>query len=734
MACLTRLARSPLLVMLLCAAATSADEDTHWSYRPISRPALPTNELAKWERNAIDAFILQRLEQEHVVPSPNADRATLIRRVYLDLIGLLPPPDEVHAFVADPRPDAYERLVDRLLASPHYGERWARPWMDLSHYADSDGYLTDQLRPVAWRYRAWLVDALNCDMPFDQFTIETLAGDLLPDATIGQKLATGFLRQTLSNREGGADLEEFRVKQVVDRTQMIGTTWLGLTVGCARCHDHKYDEISQREYFQLYAFFDNADEVNIDAPLPEEVERYERELPDYQRRRDELIAPIADDLWKFMRRWELRLLEAYENPGADAHWDRQWELLGLVYGGGKGEGQLEATEIVKLDPAKRTWRQKHDLLDYFLPRNGGIDNDRYAELKLNELTKKLSELAAERPPVTRAPTMKGSQVARTTYIHERGDFRDRAEDVRPDTLGTLPLIEMADERPRLAFARWLVSRDHPLTARVTVNRAWQEFFGRGFVLTAEDFGAQGDRPSHPELLDWLADEFMRRDWNVKQLHRLIVTSATYRQSSRPRPELATRDPNNVWLSRQNSLRVSAEAVRDITLDASGLLSSKIGGPSVFPPQPERVVMEAFGNAKWEVSQGADRYRRSIYTFIQRTAPFAQGAIFDVPNPSETCARRERSNTPLQALTLLNDESFYEAAKALAARVTRETDLNDTERINRAFAFCLSREPSSDEVARLTAYLKAARADVDEDVAWSGLCSVLLNLHEFITRE
>jgi hypothetical protein len=375
--------------VVLTAKDTGKPAETHWAFRPVRRLDLPTLRQPGWVRNPIDRFILSRLEAEGVSPSPEANRATLIRRVTLDLIGLPPTPAEEEAFLQDHRPDAYERLVDRLLASPHYGEKWARPWLDLCHYADSDGYLTDQLRPVAWRYRQWLVDALNRDLPWDQFTIEQLAGDLLPHPTTDQLLATGFLRNTLSNREGGADLEEFRVEQVVDRTMMVGTTWLGLTFGCARCHDHKYDPISQKEFYQLYAYFDSADEVNIDAPLPGELESYRARRPTYERKRAELLQPVRKEIDALQQRWEQKLLEAAMHPARDAVWDRQWEVLGLVWGGDLGEGQLEGTYIVRLERSKRTQDQKDRLLDYFLEMGSVIDPKRFKELKLEEVSKKL---------------------------------------------------------------------------------------------------------------------------------------------------------------------------------------------------------------------------------------------------------------------------------------------------------------------------------------------------------
>ena len=737
---------------------------THWSFQPIRTAHRDWPQPAGSVSSPIDQFLLAQLQREQVAPSPAAAATTLIKRLHLDLVGLLPTPEESQRFATAVAPDRASRAVDRLLASPAYGERWARPWLDLCHYADSDGYLTDQRRPVAWRYRDWLVRALNQDLPFDQFTIRQLAGDLLPDATQDQKLATGFLRQTLSNREGGADLEEFRVLQVVDRTEMVGTIWLGMTVGCARCHDHKYDPISQREFYQLYAFLDGADEVNIDAPLPQERATYHRTYPEYAQKRQTRITPQQTALYDLMRKWELRLLQAMRQPGEDAHWDRQWELLGLIWGGGLGEGQLEGTQIAQLEPAQRTFRQQQDLLDYFLRHTGGIDPAAASQLKLDTLRGDLAQLKQEFMRATRAPTMRATQVPRSSYIHVAGDFRDRGPTVFPATPQCLTRANLAlppvrstgnPGRDRLQLALWLVDRKNPLPARVTVNRAWQQFFGTGLVLTTEDFGMQGERPSHPALLDWLAGEFVRREWSFKQLHRQIVSADAYQRSSHPRPEIATRDPENRWLARQNALRVPAETVRDITLTASGQLTRAVGGPSVFPPQPERVIKEAFGNHPWQVSTGTNRHRRSLYTFVQRTAPFAQSTIFDAPNPNETCTRRERSNTPLQALVLLNDATFLDAAKALAQRILEGTTARFPERLHFAFSICLARRPTAPEQERLAIYLNEFRSQLQinpqavnqltdtmvlketaalDAASWVGLASVLLNLHEFITRE
>ncbi|MBI2824035.1 MAG: PSD1 domain-containing protein [Planctomycetia bacterium] len=735
-------------------AANAGKQSRHWAFQPLRRPEPPPVKSEDWVRNAIDRFVLARLESAGVGPSPAADRATLIRRVTLDLTGLPPAPGEIASFLNDCEPDAYERLVDRLLASPHYGEKWARHWLDLSHYADTDGYLTDQVRPAAWRYRDWLIDALNRDLTFDRFTIEQLAGDLLPQATTEQRIATGFLRNTLSNREGGADLEEYRVEQVVDRAQTVGTTWLGLTVGCARCHDHKFDPISQVEFYQLYAFFDGAAEVNIDAPRPGELERYVEELPEYDRRRRELIAPVREEIELLQTHWEQKLRDAVLQPGKDPLWDRQWELLGLTWGGeNMGEGQLEGTQILLREPARRTRSQKDRLLDYFLERGRVVDPQRFDELKLDGLHERLAQLKKDFSQLTRAQTIQETDRPREAYVHVRGSFRRRGVAVTPGTPAFLPPLDERAAPDRLALGSWLVSPTNPLPARVTVNRFWQEFFERGLVVTSDNFGIQGAPPSHPELLDWLATEFHERGWSMKAVHRLIVTSATYRQSSQARPELWERDPNSALLARQAPVRFSAEQVRDATLAVGGLLDRRIGGPSVFPPQPASVAMEGFQN-KWKASEKEDQYRRGLYTFMQRLSPFAQSVTFDAPSMSRSCSRRERSNTPLQALTLLNDPAFFAAAQQFAARVLRESAPTVDDRIDHAFRLALSRPPRPEERARLAAYynqqLAALADDTDappllaaegagevpraEAAAWTCACTVMLNLHEFITRD
>jgi hypothetical protein len=772
--------------MVLPSPCAAAD---HWAFQPIRRPPLPTVVASRGARNPIDLFVLAQLATRQLAPAPPADSATLLRRASLDLIGLLPTLDVLdhdlerahssgplgadHAASAassradESSPDAFDRAVDRLFASPAYGERWARPWLDLSHFADTDGYLTDQERPVAWRYRQALIESLNADQPFDQFTLEQLAGDLLPAATDSQRMATGFLRNTLSNREGGADLEEYRVEQVVDRAAIVGAGWLGLTVGCARCHDHKFDPLTQRDFFALYAVFDSADEVNLEMPLPGEAERFAAAYADYRRGRDALTAPRKADLEALQVRWERRLLEAVAAPSQDPRWDRQWEVLGLIWGGRQGEGQLEGCEIVRTAWSERSADERDRIQDYFLAHGSLIDPDRFRELKLDTLRQELAALRGQVPWPTRAATLRAARHPRRVHLHQRGDFRVPGEPVAPavpDWLAPKPLP--ADSSARLALARWLVAPEQPLTPRVVVNRMWHELFGRGLVETLDDFGFQGQPPSHPELLEWLASEWPRRGWSVKWLQRALVTSATYRQSSRhPDPSLAARDPQNEWLARQRPLRLSSDQVRDAALQASGLLVRRVGGPSVFPPQPASVAKEGFSN-DWKASVGADRYRRGLYTWLQRLSPYAHNVTFDAPPTNAVCVRRDRTNSPLQALALLNDPVFDEAARAFAERLLIEGPAGDTQRIEWLMRVAVGRRPTAAETRILATYRRQsfdrasaatavrhdeAAADVAsgaagggdqkpsgqrsaELAAWTGVCGIVLNLHEFVTRE
>lgn len=633
----------------------------HWAFQALKKAAPPQK-----TSNPIDAFILDRLAAAKLEPSPQADRATLLRRVSLDITGLPPTAAEIAAFVADARPDAYERAVDRLLASPHYGERWGRVWLDLARYADTDGYTIDAPREI-WLYRDWVIDALNRDMPFDRFVTEQLAGDLLPNPTNPQLIATGFHRNTPANFEGGIDHEQYRVESVADRIATNGAVFLGLTLGCARCHDHKYDPISQREFYQMFAIFNNYDEV------AKEEDRKNFNKPHLELGTPEQIAALAE------------------------------------------------------------WQQKFEKLDgdfrKFLENNGAEAASRPEAV---EMKKALDEHRKTKPKYDRSMIVRELPVPREAYIHLNGDFTRRGVTVGPGTPAVLPPLKPAGERiNRLDFAQWLTRKDHPLTARVTVNRIWQKYFGRGIVDTESDFGLQGAKPSHPELLDWLALEFMERGWSQKQLHRLIVTSDTYKQSSNHRPDAAAVDPDNALLARQTRLPLDAELIRDSALVASGLLEPKIGGPSVYPPLPAGANTVTQVLRPWETSTGGDRYRRGLYTFMQRSAPHPALALFDAPDASSSCTRRVRSNTPLQALMLLNDETAIEFSNVLGKRVQ---GASDSDRIEQSYISALNRNSTPAERERILRFVSVWRdSKVAEDKIWAAVARALFNTDEFLTR-
>ncbi len=583
----------------------AADATRHWAFQRVLRPELPAVRNAAWCRQPIDRFILRKLEAERVAPSPDADRATLLRRLSIDLTGLPASPMEIDAFVADAEPGAWERQVDRLLGSPHFGERWGRHWLDLARYADTSGYQVDRERPWAWVFRQWVVDSINRDQPFDEFTVWQLAGDLLGrdarDASEGPAIAAGFHRMALSNHEDGVDAREFAAKALVDRVSTTGTVWLGLTLGCAECHSHKYDPISQREFYQLYAYFDGAVET------------------------DRTVAP--------------------------------------------------------------------DVVAYTFVQNTN-------------------------PPAT--------------HVHVRGDFLREGERVEPGVLQCLGKTSAA-ARSRLDLARWIASPENPLTARVAVNQAWMHLFGRGLVATTDDFGTRGEAPSHPELLDWLADDFVRNGWSRKALVRGIVLSSTYRQSSRHRPELADRDPDNRWVARQTRVRVESEVLRDAALAASGRLDLRIGGPSFRPRMPEEIkFLGTAGAWTWTDDTGAVLNRRSLYSFAQRTVPHPLLPTFDQADPSAPCTRRERSNTPLQALTLQNNEVFVEAARGLADAAIHACP-NAGDRATWAFRRCVGRAPDAVERTRLRR-LESDAARVSPGNGLFVVAQTLLNLDEFQCRE
>ena len=729
------------------AAQLQSPSSAHWSFLPIKRPQPPTPKRADWVRNPIDQFILARLESEGVSPSPEADKLTLLRRLSLDLTGLPPTWGEAEAYLADSTPEAYERVVDRLLDSEHYGEKWARHWLDLARYADSDGYEKDMSRPYAWRWRNWVIDALNADMGFDEFTTLQLAADLLENPVPDQLAATGFHRNTLRNREGGTIFDQSRFEETLDRANTVATVWLGLTVECAQCHDHKYDPISQKDFYSLYAYFDNVQDLQVDAPLPGEMGPYLRQRAEYLKQRQELLE--AHHVPELQPEWERQMKIAGANPGQRTDWDLCYDVLFQMTDGG--------WEVLYKVPTERTFREREMLTDYFIDwYYTVVPAERIEELEFKQLRKKLKDLKASYPQLSEARVIRERAQPRPTHLRVRGQWDRKGIQVEPQPPEFLPQTPRKDRSTRLDLAAWILSEDNPLTARVAVNRMWQEFFGRGLVRTSEDFGTQGELPTHPRLLDWLASTFRARGWSMQQMHKLIVMSSSYRQSSHARQDVVERDPENTWLSRQNRLRLSAEILRDSALRASGLLSPEIGGPSVYPPQPQGVVELTYGwdTDRWKESQDSDRYRRGLYTFFQRTSPYPQMMNFDAPDSNRTASRRRRSNTPLQALNLLNDEVFVEAARGLAVRTLAEAPDDWSARLDRIFQLALCRLPSGQEAERLEeSYRRQLRiidplpanarqfAQIDlprhgpvEIAAWMGIGRILLNTDEFITRE
>ncbi len=895
----------------------------HWSFLPIADVEPPTVD-PQWTQqvqNPIDRFVFEKLQRHGVSPSPPAVARTLIRRTYLDLIGLLPDPGAVDSFAAHYAGDsetAVRALVQDLLNSPHYGERWGRYWLDQARYADSHGYTIDGDR-VMWPYRDWVIRAINDDMPFDRFTIEQLAGDLLPDPSKPQLVATGFHRNTLINQEGGTDNEQFRNEEVVDRVNTTGAVWLGLTLGCAQCHSHKFDPISQQEFYQFFAFFNHTVDVNNVGPTVD-VSEGELLLKNID---PELQAELVDAKAEFSKltktkskrqaAWEQTIQVARtEQPRAD------WKSLVATElnaaGGAKlqtlddhsilaGQGAAMETYTVRFPPtddpvaALRLRVLPHDSLPKNGPGHAGngnfvlsrvevlvgdkpvainhvqsdhsqpghpvsniingsaksgwainIGKGSRAGVKMNapheahlvfaeplpfgsgsltvilrhevnanynigrfavdasstapasvlheellaaldvatdkrtaehkkliaaEFTK--ADVAQRRATshvselrkkiglgrTVKTMVMRELDKARETYIHIRGDFLRKDKDtglLQPDVPGVLPPLT-GDAQNRLELARWLVSKENPLTARVTVNRVWMRYFGRGLVETENDFGTQGSYPTHPELLDWLANEFMSSGWSLKTLHELIVTSATYRQASHRRLDLDEADPRNLLLGRQNRLRVDAEIVRDIGLSASGLLSPKIGGPSVRPPQPEGVYAFTQTKKTWTTSAGDDRFRRALYTHFYRSAPYPMLTTFDAPDFQSVCTRRPRSNTPLQSLTMANDKTFFEMAQGLANRllnIANGTDAAANEhRIEEVFRVCYARSPTTAEATLVaefqqqqatqfkadpTAAMEVAPKEYADSyppefaASWTAVARALMNADEFVTRE
>jgi len=965
---------------------------SHWAFDPPKRPELPKVHDQTWPKNPIDNFTLARLESLGLKPSPEADKATLLRRASLDLTGLPPAPAEVDAFVADSSADAYEKRVDQLLKSPHYGERMAIQWLDLARYSDTHGFHIDSLREM-WPWRDWVINAFNRNMPFDQFTIEQLAGDLLPSATLEQKIASGFNRNNMVNFEGGAIPEEYHVEYVVDRVSTTATTWLGLTMGCARCHDHKYDPIKQKEFYRFFAFFNTVPERGLDGYEGNAVPMLSLPTPEQQRRLDDLHQQITAVLtalpekevlavrneWQKNRlatlpeppREGLSALYAFDgdlsdgvshqngklvrgeivfddgptgkaaefrgetevslgqtgdfdarDPFAIGAWVNLYEQRGQVFqkrdasehwagyefglddvaftgkhqrnlrlimrlaaswpdsaievrtrnrllmddahhvvinydGSGKAagvkifvDGKPWETEVVK-DTLRGSFRTSEPL-EIGNKNSGGVFRGQLSDLRVYTrpltasevenlavhlparvlLTKlagapavEIAKLQADKPPkeadigelekaetkeekqkriekeqqarlseyflkydapekyrqlyaqlgdlrkergkleksITTTMVMAEMSKPRDTFVLGRGQYDNRGEKVTPGVPAFLPPMSQDLPANRLGLAKWILDPANPLTARVAVNQYWQQYFGTGIVKTAEDFGSQGEPPSHPELLDWLATEFVRSGWDVKAMQRLIVTSATYRQSSRASHELIERDPENRLLARGPRFRLPAEVVRDNALAISGLLNEKVGGPSVYPYQPEGLWEEmAFGQGfsgqTYTPSTGADLYRRGLYNVWKRTVPPASLTIFDAPDREKCTARRSVTNTPLQALALLNDPTYVEAARALAQRALRAGGKSDRERVDFAFKLATARTPDSQERAVLLGSLQEFRStyrpdraqaskllsigemktdpklDPQETAAWTMLASMILNLDETITAE
>jgi mono/diheme cytochrome c family protein len=710
----------------------------HWAFVAPKRPGLPAVRNEAWVKNSIDRFVLARLEKEGLKPAPAADRHTLARRVTLDLTGLPPTIDAVDRFVNDKRPDAYERFVDEVLKAPAYGERWAHVWLDLARYADSNGYATDSLRTI-WKYRDWVIDALNANMPFDRFTLEQIAGDMLPGATNEQILATAFHRNTLTNDEGGTSDEEFRVAAVVDRVNTTLQVWMGITMACAQCHDHKYDPISQEEYFRVFAVFNQTEDSDKsdNSPLLSSI------TVEQQKQKSKLESDIA------------ALEKELQKPSPDLDMkQKQWEKDVKT---DKLPGNVKA--ILALDAAKRNAAQQAELTKYFRSIAPEL---KQTQDQLGALKKQLTAM-----PIVTTPIMKElpDSKKRVTKIHIRGNFLDQGREVQPGVPMFLPQLDGKAQANRLAVARWLVSPENPLTARVAVNRFWEQLFGVGLMDTPDDFGIRGKLPNHPELLDWLATEFAAPaqpadgpGWDMKKLLRLIATSATYRQSSAVTPALFERDPDNKLSARGPRFRVPAEVIRDQALFISGLLSPKMHGTPVRPPRPKLGLTAAFGGGTdWETSPGEDKHRRALYTQWRRTSPYPSMTTFDAPSRNVCTVTRPRTNTPLQALVTLNDPVYVEAAQALGRRMVKEGGATTESRVTYGFRLCLARPPQEKEVQRLAAMFTQARngytnspadalklateplgplaagQDAADMAAWTLVGNVLLNLDETLAK-
>lgn len=752
--------------------AEGAEFHPHWSFVPpkhLPAPAIRTPQAAK---NPIDRFIIARLEEEGLAPSPEADKTTLIRRATLDLTGLPPTLNEVDAFLADHSPNAYEKLVDRLLASPQYGEQMTRYWLDAARYGDTHGLHLDNERSI-WPYRDWLIRAFNGNKPFDQFAVEQLAGDLLPNATVDDRVATGFNRCNVTTGEGGAIDEEFYVRYAVDRVQTTGTVFLGLTLGCCVCHDHKFDPVTQKEFYRMFGYFGSLTERAMDGNvlLP----------PPSIRVGSAAEAGKIDKLKKDISGVEAAIRAAlksfhYREPAVDARVaatgssavpprpdelrarsQKAWEASAVRERASLPRNVQRALDV---DAKKRTTRQAKVLRDYFVENVFAGSRSIFDPLhaKLYAARRALDETEQLSPSTM---VMQDMPKPRDIYVLIRGAYDRKGEKVLPGVPAAIgPALPADAPQNRLSLARWIVDNQNPLTARVIVNRFWQHYFGTGIVKTAEDFGAQGEWPTHPELLDWLATELEQSGWNVKRMQRLIVTSATYRQSAHVSAPLAQRDPENRLLARGPRFRMDAEMVRDTALAVSGLLVDDIGGKSVKPYQPpglwEAIGYSGSNTVHFVQDHREALYRRSMYTFWKRTSPPPALTTFDAPSREECVVRRSRTNTPLQALLLMNDKQYVEAARHLAERMmhARQTP---AERIAFGFRLATSRVPTADEIrifqklfdAQSAEYAKNTQSavkllsvgesprdgslDTRELAAWTMVANLILNLDETVTK-
>ena len=727
--------------------------EPHWAFVPPMRPTPPLVQQSAWPRNEIDRFVLEKLETAGLHPAPEADRPTLIRRLSIDLIGLPPLPAEIDAFVADTDPLAYERLVDRLLASPHYGERMALAWLDAARYADSNGFQQDG-DTWQWIWRDWVVKALNADMPFDQFTIEQLAGDLLPDATVDQKIASGFNRNHLLNGEGGAIAEEQRFNNLFDRVDTTSTTWLGLTMACAQCHDHKYDPLTQADYYALLDAFNRVPETGMPTRFSSRIR----------------VAPPVVELPTDEQRTQRAALEAAmkaeagESKGVVDAAYAAWRS-GLFADGEPADGSdlpRTLTPLLRKPEKDRTADERKtiekQLRGHFDAHVKARVIEDLPQVKRYEAAKQAyEEFQGDRIP--RVMVMSDAS-PRETKILDRGDYLSpKGDTLTFATPASLPGLPEGLPRDRLGLARWLFLPEQPLTARVQVNRMWQHFFGVGLVKTVEDMGVQGEYPAHMDLLDWLAVEFRERGWSQKQMHRLLVTSAAYRQDARVRPDHLAADPENRLHGRASRFRMPSMVLRDVALAAGGLIDFRIGGPPVYPYQPDQ-IWEALAITKerdftYPASPPADLYRRSLYTFWRRTVSPAN--MFDAANRQTCTVRAGRTSTPLHALTTLNDPTWVEAARALAEQsLGAATDAEG--RLSYAFRRVLGRPPTPYDLESLTRMLERQRAftqadpaaasqllgvgesrrdeslEPTEHAALTCVCLAILNLDEALTRE